>query len=295
MEIVRKNTVMRARVDQARSEGRTLVLVPTMGALHEGHIALVRHARENGNHVTVSVFVNPTQFAPGEDFGRYPRDLEEDCRRLEDEGGVDTVFAPDVNEFYPDGQDAQVVWVDSPNMSSVLCGRHRPGHFRGVLTVIAKLLAICQPHMAVFGLKDVQQYFMIKRMVRDLALPTQIIGSPTIRESDGLALSSRNVYLSAEERAQAPVLSQALNLAAQLIESGQRQVSELENAMGRTVASAPLAALQYAEVVTTDTLEPVRRLKPGMHVVAAAAVFFGTTRLIDNVIVTVPRECCVSD
>lgn len=295
MEIVRKNTVMRARVDQARSEGRTLVLVPTMGALHEGHIALVRHARENGNHVTVSVFVNPTQFAPGEDFGRYPRDLEEDCRRLEDEGGVDAVFAPDVNEFYPDGQDAQAVWVDSPNMSSVLCGRHRPGHFRGVLTVIAKLLAICQPHMAVFGLKDVQQYFMIKRMVRDLALPTQIIGSPTIRESDGLALSSRNVYLSAEERAQAPVLCQALNLAAQLIESGQRQVSELENAMGRTIASAPLAALQYAEVVTTDTLEPVRRLKPGMHVVAAAAVFFGTTRLIDNVIVTVPHECCVSD
>lgn len=289
MEIVRKNTMMRACAEQARSDGRTLVLVPTMGALHEGHIALVRHAREKGNHVTVSVFVNPTQFAPGEDFGRYPRDLEADCRRLEDEGGIDAVFVPDVNELYPDGQDAQAVWVDSPVMSSVLCGRHRPGHFRGVLTVIAKLLAICRPHTAVFGLKDVQQYFMIRRMAQDLALPTQIIGAPTIREADGLALSSRNVYLSAEERAEAPALNKAVNLAAQLIESGQRHVPDLEGAMGRTIASAPLAVLQYAEVVTADALEPVRQLEPGMQVVAAAAVLFGTTRLIDNVIVTVPR------
>lgn len=289
MEILRSIDVMRVRVDEVSRAGRTRALVPTMGALHAGHIALINRAQREADHVTVSVFVNPTQFAPGEDYQQYPRNLEEDCRVLEALGGVDVAFAPDVCELYPNGLDAQRVWVDSPAMSAVMCGRHRPGHFRGVLTVVAKLLAVCQPHAAVFGLKDAQQYFMIRRMVGDLALSTRMIGVGTVRDPDGLAISSRNVYLSRDERAQAPALSQAVMRARQVIESGQRHAPAVEEVMKQVIAQAPLAVHQYAEVVTADTLEPVPRLHPGVNVVAAAAVFFGKTRLIDNVIVQVPH------
>ena len=291
LEILRNIAAMRARVDELRLAGRTHALVPTMGALHAGHSALIRRARREASHTTVSVFVNPTQFAPGEDYLRYPRDLDADIRLLEGLGGVDVIFAPDVREFYPGGRDAQRVWVDSPKMSAVLCGRHRPGHFRGVLTIVAKLLAICEPQSAVFGLKDAQQYYMIRRMARDLALPTRIIGVGTVREQDGLAISSRNTFLSEDERAQAPALSRAVMLARQLIESGERSAAAVENAMNRALIRAPLAVKQYAEVVATETLEPVTRLEAGEKVVAAVAVFFGPTRLIDNEIVQVPHEC----
>ena len=289
MEILRSIENMRARVDQTYRTGQTCALVPTMGALHEGHLALVRRAREEATHVTVSVFVNPTQFGQDEDYGTYPRNLERDCELLRTQGGVDVVFAPEVHEFYPSGNQSQRVWVDSPDMSTVLCGRYRPGHFRGVLTVVAKLLAVCRPNTAVFGLKDVQQYYMIRRMVRDLALATKIIGVHTVRESDGVAVSSRNRNLSKEQRDQAPVLYRAVMQAKQLMESGERDARAVEAAMNHILDQAPLANKQYAEVVTAETLEPVSLLQPGLQVVAAVAVFFGRTRLIDNEIVHIPQ------
>lgn len=289
MEILRSIEDMRARFDQTHRAGQTCALVPTMGALHEGHLALVRRAREEATHVTVSVFVNPTQFGQDEDFGTYPRNLERDCELLRAQGGVDVVFAPEVHEFYPSGDQSQRVWVDSPEMSTVLCGRHRPGHFRGVLTVVAKLFAVCRPNVAVFGLKDVQQYYMIRRMVRDLALATKIIGVHTVRESDGLAVSSRNSYLSKEQRTQAPVLYRAVIQAKQLMENGECDAQAVEAAMNHILDQAPLANKQYAEVVTAGTLEPVSRLEPGLEVVAGVAVFFGRTRLIDNEIIQIPQ------
>ena len=290
VETIHSSALMRERAAHARAAGKSLVLVPTMGALHEGHFALIERARKEGNHVTVSIFVNPTQFEPGEDFTRYPRDLEADCRLLERQKSVDLVFAPTVEEIYPDGIGAQLAWVDNPAMSATLCGRHRPGHFKGVLTVIAKLLAICQPHAAVFGLKDAQQFFMIRRTIRDLALCYRIIGEPTVREQDGLALSSRNAYLGSDERAQARILSVAVSQARNLVLSGEHSGELVEEAMAATIAQSPLAVLQYAEVVCTDSLRRVTTLEPGKDVLAAVAVFFGRTRLIDNAIIHVPLE-----
>lgn len=291
VEILRSIAAMRARVDELRATGRSHALVPTMGALHAGHCALIRRARREAGHVTVSVFVNPTQFGPGEDYLRYPRDLDADRQLLEGLGGVNVIFAPDVNELYPGGREAQRVWVDSPGMSAALCGRHRPGHFRGVLTVVAKLLAICEPQSAVFGLKDIQQYCMIRRMAQDLALPTRIIGIETVREQDGLAISSRNTFLTEDQRAQAPALSRAVWLARELIESGERSAAAVEEAMEQALIKAPLVELQYAEVVGAETLEPVAGLEPGEKVLAAVAVFFDRIRLIDNEIVQVPHVC----
>ena len=280
---------MSARADRARAQGSTLVLVPTMGALHAGHMALVRRARQEGDHVTVSIFVNPIQFSPDEDFIQYPRDLEADYRNLADNGGVDIIFAPHVDDLYPGGITNQAVWVTSPDMSVHLCGKFRPGHFKGVLTVVAKLLAICKPHTAVFGLKDAQQFFMISRLSRDLSLGIRIIGEPTVRESDGLALSSRNAYLTKEERIQARAVSRAVIQARMLIESGEQHASAVVAEMIKIITRAPLAIVQYAEIVCTSTLQPVTRLVSGSTVLAAVAVFFGQTRLIDNTIVEVPR------
>ncbi len=287
MEVIRTVKAMQAHADARRREGRRLALVPTMGALHAGHLTLVRTARAHADHVTVSIFVNPTQFGPNEDYARYPRRLEQDVAALE-ALGVDVVFAPTVEEMYPDGPAANLTWVYVEKLDAHLCGRYRPGHFRGVTTVVAKLFNICRPHVAVFGLKDAQQFQIIRRMVRDLHYDIELIGVPTVREPDGLALSSRNTYLSPEERKQAVVLSQAVEAARQAIEAGEQRPEAIVEAMRQILARAPLARVQYAEVVDAETLQPVTRIRPGQRVLAGVAVFFGDTRLIDNVFVEAP-------
>ena len=288
MEVERTTAGMRKRAEALRSAGRMLVLVPTMGGLHRGHLALVAAAREWGDHVTVSIFVNPTQFSEGEDFADYPRDLEQDSALLHESGAADLVFAPRVHDLYPRGQDRQTVWVRSDSLSRHLCGPHRPGHFTGVLTVVTKLFQCCRPHTAIFGLKDAQQYFMIRRLSEDLLLGVRIIGHETVREPDGLALSSRNSYLSASERAQSVVLSQSVFAARRAIASGERNAEKLRQQMRRIIQRAPDARLEYAEVVDTRSLTPVRDIRPQDEILAAVAAYFGDARLIDNVIVRVP-------
>lgn len=283
---------MQAHADELRANGRRLVLVPTMGSLHDGHLALVRRARSEGDHVTVSIFVNPTQFSPREDLASYPRDLDADCAALHSAGGVDAVFAPEIEALYPSGAEAQAIWVVSPELSKHLCGHYRPWHFRGVLTVVLKLFACCKPHAAVFGLKDAQQFYLLKRMCHDLNLRIDAVGVPTVREADGLALSSRNAFLSSAERTQAVVLSRAVTLAREVIEKGEQRGARIVAEMANIIAQAPLATLQYAEVVSTDTLSPVEDLVPGSQVLAAVAAYFGRARLIDNAIVKVPASKC---
>lgn len=287
MKVIQTVSEMQAHADARRREGRRLALVPTMGALHEGHLALVRTAREHADHITVSIFVNPTQFGPSEDYARYPRQLSQDVATLE-ALGVDVVFAPPVEEMYPDGPEANLTWVYVEKLDAHLCGRYRPGHFRGVTTVVAKLFNICKPHVAIFGLKDAQQFQIIRRMVRDLHYDIELIGVPTVREPDGLALSSRNTYLSPEERRQAVVLSQAVQAAREAIMAGEQRPEAIVEAMRQILAQAPLARVQYAEVVDAETLQPVRRIQPGQRVLAGVAVFFGDTRLIDSVFVEAP-------
>ncbi len=288
MDVVRTAASMRSRADVLRSKGRTLVLVPTMGKLHKGHLALVTAARQHGDHVTVSIFVNPTQFSAGEDFADYPRDLARDCALLKETGIVDAVFAPPVAELYPRGQDHQDVWVQSELLAKHLCGPHRPGHFTGVLTVVAKLFNCCKPHVSIFGLKDAQQFFMIRKLSEDLVLGVKIVGLNTVREADGLALSSRNTYLSPTERVQSVVLSQSVLAARQAIEMGEQRPDAVRQLMERTIGRAPAARLEYAEVVSTRDLQPVDAIVPGEEILAAVAVHFGNARLIDNVIVRAP-------
>ena len=269
-------------VQLAAKWDKPVVLVPTMGALHAGHLALVDHARQvagPGGVVVVSIFVNPLQFGPAEDLSKYPRPLERDLALCE-EHGVDYVFHPDATEMYPGGQ---TVAVNETLLSSGLCGGSRPGHFSGVCTVVAKLFNLVRPNAAVFGRKDYQQLAVIRRMVRDLNFPVEIVPSDTVREPDGLALSSRNVYLSAEERAQAPVLRRALLLAAESAKTAAGDVSQVRAVLANELARAPLARVDYAEIVDTETLQPVSRIdKPAL---LALAVFFGRTRLIDNLTV----------
>lgn len=295
MDLVRTAHAMQALAERERQRGRRLALVPTMGALHRGHLALVETAKQHAGHVTVSVFVNPTQFGPNEDFERYPRRLEEDLEKLEALGGVDVVFAPSVEEMYPGeadpagrGHAAGVTFVEVERMAEHLCGRRRPGHFRGVTTVVTKLFHLGRPHVAVFGLKDAQQFLILRRMVRDLHFGIELVGVPTVREADGLALSSRNAYLSERERAQAVVLSEAVGAARRRIQAGEQRPEALVETMLHTLARAEDARVEYAEVVGTETLQPLKRIEPGRDVLAAVAVHFGPTRLIDNVFVTAP-------
>jgi pantoate--beta-alanine ligase len=261
-----------------REAGRRRVLVPTMGALHAGHISLIRLARDwagEKGEVAVSIFVNPLQFEPGADFSRYPRPQvadEEICRRE----GVDLIFRPAPNEMYLDDRSTL---VEETTLSEGLCGASRPGHFRGVCTVVTKLFHLLVPDAAVFGEKDFQQLAIMHRMVRDLDFPVEIIAGPTVRETDGLALSSRNQYLSAEERAQAPIIRQALLEAAQ---SEEKSTRKLLTAVREKIESASLARIDYAELVGADDLQP--RLTNAPRSLLAVAVFFGKTRLIDNVL-----------
>jgi pantoate--beta-alanine ligase len=263
----------------ARAEGRVIGLVPTMGALHEGHTALVARARKECSRVIASVFVNPKQFGPKEDYKKYPRDLEKDAKTL-GEAGVDVLFAPETGDIYPDGFRT---YVNVEGISERLEGRSRPGHFRGVATVVLKLFEIVQPHFAYFGRKDAQQVRIISEMARDLNLDTEIVVCPVVREADGLALSSRNAYLSAEERKAATVLHRALVAARDELSAGVRDAMQLQTAMRRILEAEPLASVDYAEIVSADTFEPVVRVAQPSY--AVLAVFIGKTRLIDNLLI----------
>ena len=261
-----------------RREGRRIGFVPTMGFLHEGHLSLIRIARGHSDVVVVSIFVNPAQFGPNEDLAKYPRDFERDetlCRQA----GADIIFYPEAKDIYPPDHS---VYVVEESLSRGLCGAARPGHFRGVATVVAKLFNIVLPDVAVFGEKDGQQLRIIRRMVRDLNFPVQIISGPTVREPDGLAMSSRNAYLSPDERQQALCLRRALDRAAQMVRDGEQDAAAIRAAMQQVIAEAPLARTDYIEIVDDATLEPIRVI--AQPTLAALAVFIGRTRLIDNTV-----------
>ncbi|MER3420693.1 MAG: pantoate--beta-alanine ligase [Chloroflexota bacterium] len=271
-------TVAECRAARAALDA-CLGFVPTMGYLHEGHLALVRRARAECPSVVVSIFVNPTQFGPREDFARYPRDPERDLALLEKEG-VDLVFMPEAAEMYPPGFDT---WVEVGTITRRLEGRARPGHFRGVATVVCKLFNIVQPRRAYFGEKDAQQLRVVRKMVRDLDMPIEIVPVPTVREPDGLALSSRNVYLSPDERRQALALSAALRLAQELVAQGERRAAVLRARMRRRIRQEPDARIDYVSVADAETLEELTVVdRPAL---VSLAVRIGATRLIDNVVV----------
>lgn len=278
------NTISQVRdqVRQWRSEGLTVGLVPTMGYLHEGHGSLVSQAAEDCDRVVASVFVNPTQFAPGEDLDSYPRDFERDCKILERQG-CSMVFHPSVDEMYPDGNGRTDTYITILNdMTKQLCGKSRPNHFRGVCTVVGKLFNIVLPDKAYFGQKDAQQLAVIKRMVRDLSYGIEIVGCPTVREPDGLAKSSRNIHLKPEERKAATVLYRSLKIAQELAVSGEKSPEAVTDAVRKEIGKEPLAEIEYVSAVDCLSMEPVETI--GKGVLLAVAVRIGQTRLIDNCI-----------
>jgi pantoate--beta-alanine ligase len=277
MEIVTTAAAMRERSTSARAGGRRVGLVPTMGALHRGHTSLVARARVECDPVVLSIYVNPLQFGPGEDFRAYPRDHETDAR-VARSAGVDFLFVPGEGEIHVPGHRT---WIEVEGMQDVLCGRSRPGHFRGVTTVVAKLLAIVRPAAAYFGEKDAQQLRIIRKMARDLHEEAEIIGCPTVRETDGLALSSRNAYLTPEERRAAPILQRELESAARRARDGERDARSILEAVRAAIATEPLARIDYIEAVDGETLEPATTVRKG--VLLAVAAWFGRARLIDNI------------
>jgi pantoate--beta-alanine ligase len=272
----------RAASREVRAAGQRLGIVPTMGALHEGHLSLVRAARASCNVVVASIFVNPTQFGPNEDLAKYPRSFERDCELLERES-VDFVFAPSVEEMYPGGAST---WVTVEGLSQKLDGKSRPGHFRGVTTVVSKLFHIVEPDAAFFGQKDAAQVVVIRRMVRDLNLPVEIVVCPIVREPDGLAMSSRNAYLNPEQRKQALVLHRSLIAVQKLIENGETSSTKLTAVANEVFATEPSVRLDYFEIVNPETLEAIQDI----HIAAliAVAAYVGSTRLIDNLLIS-PR------
>ena len=272
---------LRAMVAQEKGRERVIALVPTMGYLHRGHLTLIEQAKQNGAFVVVSIFVNPLQFGPNEDYSRYPRDLERDARLLE-EAGVDVLFHPTTEEMYPQ---PMVTYVEVSQLDSMLCGAARPGHFRGVATVVSKLFHIVQPNLAFFGQKDYQQYLIIRRMASDLNLPIEICAVPIVREEDGLALSSRNVFLTPEQRREAVILSQSLNEAELRIQTGERSAREIETLLREKITRESQGVIDYVEVRDAEDLSEVTDIvRP---VLMALAVRFGSTRLIDNKVVEV--------
>jgi pantoate--beta-alanine ligase len=275
---------VRRAVRRARTEGRSIGLVPTMGALHVGHASLFRAAREETGHVVASVFVNPTQFGPAEDLDRYPRTPEEDLAVCSREG-VDLVFCPPVKVMYPSGYRT---FVEVEGLPDTLCGASRPGHFRGVATVVLKLLHIVGPDVAYFGQKDAQQLRIIRQMVRDLDVPVRVRACPIVREADGLAVSSRNRHLDPDQRRHAPVLFRTLEAVRRRIQAGERDAARLRREMVDCMRESPGAVLDYAEIVDADTLQPVERLRG--EILVALAVKFGPTRLIDNLQLPVSGE-----
>jgi len=260
-----------------KQEGKIIGFVPTMGYLHEGHLSLMRIAKKKSDVLVVSIFVNPTQFGPQEDFQRYPRDLARD-KRLIKKIGCDFLFSPSIKDMYPQGYKT---YVDVQNLTKVLEGASRPGHFRGVTTVVAKLFNIVQPDIAVFGQKDAQQAVVLEKMVDDLDYGMKMIIAPTVREKNGLALSSRNLYLSSEQRKQAKVLYQALRLAKVMIKKGERNPSKIISKMRELINKQPLPQVDYIAITDAKSLEPLNRLKG--EIIISLAVRFGKTRLIDNI------------
>jgi pantoate--beta-alanine ligase len=278
MVVFEKNDEVKSFATELKKRGRTLGFVPTMGYLHEGHLALVREAKRICQAVVVSIFVNPTQFGPQDDFERYPRDFERDLRMLKEEG-VDAVFVPAVAEVYPK---SYVTYVTLKGLTDCLCGRSRPGHFDGVATVVTKLFNIVRPDKAFFGQKDGQQVLVIRKMVEDLNMEPEIVTVPTVREPDGLAMSSRNAYLSAEERKAAPVLYRGLMTARAAFAKGEKKPERLCKIVVDILAAEPLARVDYVEVRSIPNLDPVEIID--QPVLLAAAVYFTKTRLIDNVV-----------
>lgn len=276
MELLNTIEQVREWVAQQKSAGRAVHFVPTMGYFHEGHLSLMKQAKQDGGAVIVSLFVNPTQFGPNEDLDRYPRDLERD-RALAKSVQVDALFVPEASEIYP--PDFQTT-VSLPRLHHLLCGMTRPHHFDGVAVVVLKLFNIVQPHRAYFGMKDYQQTVLIQRMVEDLNLPVEIVRCPIVRESDGLAMSSRNVYLSPEQRQAATVLFRSLQWAQAQVNSGETNAHHIRAGVLNLIQSEPLARVDYVEVVHPETLEPVQTIDD--HALLALAVYFDQTRLIDN-------------
>jgi pantoate--beta-alanine ligase len=278
MKIITDIGEMQELAKEARKAGQSIGLAPTMGYLHRGHLSLMEAARKQNNLVVASIFINPTQFGPNEDFERYPRDLEADSA-LAKSVGVDVLFCPEVKEMYPAGYD---IYVEPQDLGRRLCGFSRPGHFRGVCTVVLKLFNIVQPRRAYFGQKDAQQFIILERLTRDLNLDIEMMRLPIVREADGLAMSSRNVYLKAEERAQALALYRSIGEAERLFTAGERDAAVLRLAVQAELARAALGRLDYAELVDMENLLPLNKLdKPAL---LALAMYFGQTRLIDNTV-----------
>jgi pantoate--beta-alanine ligase len=284
MKILKTIDAMRVASRAARHSGKRLGFVPTMGALHDGHLSLVRAAKANCDVVAVSIFVNPLQFGPSEDLAKYPRTFERDVELLEKEA-VDRLFAPTPEKMYPAGA---VTYVTVEGLSEKLCGKSRPGHFRGVTTVVAKLFHIVEPDVAFFGQKDAAQTTIIRRMVRDLNLPVEIVICPIVREPDGLAMSSRNAYLSRQERKSALVLHRALTEVKSRFDQGERSATTLIEAARQVLAREPAMRLDYFEIVDPETLDPMQELATSALV--AVAGFVGNTRLIDNILLPKPRS-----
>ena len=276
MRIIKRIDEMRTVCDEIKNS-KTIGFVPTMGALHEGHLKLIAVAKEKTDFVVASIFVNPLQFGESEDFRIYPKNPEKDAQLLETRG-VDLLFIPDTREMYTDDYNT---YVEVPELSNVLCGKSRPGHFKGVCTIVCKLFNIIQPNIAVFGEKDAQQSIIIKRMVKDLNMNIEILTVPTVREKDGLAMSSRNIYLSTTEREEATILYQALLVAKRLIENGERDSDKIKAQIHILIASKPSAKIDYIEIVRKSNLTPLKTIRD--EILIAVAVWFGKTRLIDNI------------
>lgn len=276
MRVVKTIDEIRKVVGASKKNGKRIGLVPTMGYFHEGHLSLIDTIRPHADVIVVSLFVNPTQFGPNEDLERYPRDFSRD-ERLAAERGADILFYPADETMYPQ---PFFTYVVAEKLSRVLCGKSRPTHFRGVTTIVTKLFNIVQPDVAVFGRKDAQQAIIIRRMTEDLNFPVKILTAPIVREPDGLAMSSRNTYLSAVERSQAPVIYQALRQAQAMTAGGIREAAVIRKAVREKIETAPLARIEYIEIVREADLEQVAQVEPGVFL--AVAVWFGKTRLIDN-------------
>jgi pantoate--beta-alanine ligase len=276
MEIIREIPAMKAWVRDIKRKGETICLVPTMGYLHEGHLDLMRMGRPLADHLVISIFVNPTQFGAGEDLDKYPRDLPRDTE-MAGSVGVECIFFPSPAAMYPQGY---CTYVDVEDITEGLCGASRPGHFRGVATVVAKLFNIVEPDISIFGEKDYQQLAVLRKMAEDLNMNVQVLAHPTVREEDGLAMSSRNKYLSAEQRKNALVLSRALAMARRRVEQGERSAEAIKAEAAQMIAQVPECTLDYVEIVDPVLLRPLERIE--QRAVMALAVRVGVTRLIDN-------------
>ncbi|HHO75471.1 MAG TPA: pantoate--beta-alanine ligase [Deltaproteobacteria bacterium] len=281
MKIIREVKAMKAYVRAIREKGETICLVPTMGYLHEGHLDLMRMGAPMADHLVISIFVNPTQFGPNEDLDMYPRNMERD-EKLAASVGVECIFFPEARDMYPDGY---ATYVDVERITCGLCGASRPTHFRGVATVVAKLFNIVEPGIAIFGQKDYQQLAVIRRMVNDLNMNVKVVAHPTVREENGLAMSSRNKYLSPDQRRNALVLHRSLLYASSLVKSGEKNPAKIREEVMDMIANTPECVIDYVEIVDPDTLEPVESINA--DVVMALAVKVGPTRLIDNMILEV--------